>query len=212
MGRIKQHILDGVSGKVGPVVGCRKNSTYYLRAQAARVSNPRTPEQQAQRGRFATVFAFLQGIKPFIRIGYQEEAKGKSAFNAAMSYLLKKAVNEGSQGAELDFRRVLVSVGSLMPAPDGKVTVSSGKVLFTWTDNSGLGNAEGSDTAMPLVYNRRRREAVYITKGALRKDGQATLPLPSAWKKEELVAYLGFYDLASERVSNSLFLTVGETV
>lgn len=61
-----------------------------------------------------------------------------------------------------------------------------------------------------LLYGAAAAEN--ITKGALRKDGQATLPLPSAWKKEELVAYLGFYDPASERVSNSLFLTVGETV
>lgn len=208
MGTIQKGILGGVSGKVGPVVGCRWKSKFYLRAQAARTSNPRTPEQQTQRGKFATAFAFLQGVKPFIRIGYRECAQEKSAFNAAMSYLLKKAVAVGEAGAEIDFRRVLVSIGCLMPALEGEVTVSSGQAQFVWTDNSGLGNAEETDTAMLLVYNLQRKEAVYTTQGALRRDGCATLPLPQNWEQEPLAAYLSFCDAEGEGMSNSLFLPV----
>ena len=72
MGTIKKGILGGVSGKVGTIVGVHWKSSYYIRAHAAKVSNPRTPKQQEQRGKFATVFGFLKTIKPFIRIGYKE--------------------------------------------------------------------------------------------------------------------------------------------
>ena len=71
MGIINQGILGGFSGKVGPIVGFRWKSNYYIRARAAKVSNPRTPKQQEQRGKFATAFSFLKAIKPFIRIGYK---------------------------------------------------------------------------------------------------------------------------------------------
>ena len=71
MGIINQGILGGFSGKVGPIVGFRWKSNYYIRARAAKVSNPRTPKQQEQRGKFATAFSFLKAIKPFIRIGLQ---------------------------------------------------------------------------------------------------------------------------------------------
>ncbi len=49
MGIINQGILGGFSGKVGPIVGFRWKSNYYIRARAAKVSNPRTPKQQEQR-------------------------------------------------------------------------------------------------------------------------------------------------------------------
>ena len=64
MGIINQGILGGFSGKVGPIVGFRWKSNYYIRARAAKVSNPRTPKQQEQRGKFATAFSFLKAIKP----------------------------------------------------------------------------------------------------------------------------------------------------
>ena len=70
MGIINQGILGGFSGKVGPIVGFHWKSKYYIRARAAKVSNPRTPKQQEQRGKFATAFSFLKAIKPFIRINY----------------------------------------------------------------------------------------------------------------------------------------------
>ena len=99
MGIINHGILGGFSGKVGPIVGFRWKSNYYIRSRAAKVSNPRTPKQQAQRGKFSTVFSFLKTIKPFIRLGYKEFSQEKSAFNSAMSYMLKKAVN--SNGTEI---------------------------------------------------------------------------------------------------------------
>ena len=89
MGTIKKGILGGVSGKVGTIVGVHWKSDYYIRAHAAKVSNPRTPKQQEQRGKFATAFGFLKTIKPFIRIGYKEFTEEKSAYNATMSYMLK---------------------------------------------------------------------------------------------------------------------------
>ena len=42
MGIINQGILGGFSGKVGPIVGFRWKSNYYIRARAAKVSNPYT--------------------------------------------------------------------------------------------------------------------------------------------------------------------------
>ena len=50
MGIINQGILGGFSGKVGPIVGFHWKSKYYIRARAAKVSNPRTPKQQEHIG------------------------------------------------------------------------------------------------------------------------------------------------------------------
>ena len=208
MGTINQGILGGFSGKVGSVVGFRWKSNYYIRAHAAKVSNPRTPRQQEQRGKFATAFGFLKAIKPFIRIGYKEFIREKSAFNAAMSYTLKRAVTANGKDIAIDFNRALVSMGTLMPAFEGAATQSSDKMSFNWQNNSGMGNAEDTDVAMLLVYNKDREMAVYDTEAALRSDGHAELSLPDNWQDDELVAYLSFCSADGSCVANSIRLSI----
>ena len=63
MGKISQGILGGFSGKVGPIVGCRWKSIFYIRSRAARVSNPNTLLQQCQRGKFRSTVNFLKSMK-----------------------------------------------------------------------------------------------------------------------------------------------------
>lgn len=131
MGSIKKDILGGVSEKVGTIVGVHWKSNYYIGAHAAKVSNPRTPKQQEQRGKFAMAFSFLRIIKPFIRIGYKEFTGEKSAYNAAMSYMLKKVILNKGKEIMIDFNRVLVSTGRLMPVFEGTVTAFEGKIFLT---------------------------------------------------------------------------------
>lgn len=208
MGIINQGILGGFSGKVGPIVGFRWKSNYYIRARAAKVSNPRTPKQQEQRGKFATAFSFLKAIKPFIRIGYKEFTQDKSAFNSAMSYTLKRAVTGSGKEIKIDFDRALVSMGTLMPVFEGTATQNGNKVHFKWQDNSGMGNAEDTDIAMLLVYNKDEETAVYDTEATLRSARHAELQLPSDWQDDELIAYLSFRSADGSCVANSIRLTV----
>ena len=208
MGIINQGILGGFSGKVGPIVGFRWKSNYYIRARAAKVSNPRTPKQQEQRGKFATAFSFLKAIKPFIRIGYKELTQDKSAFNSAMSYTLKRAVTGSGKEIRIDFNRVLVSMGTLMPIFEGTATQNGNKMYFNWQDNSGMGNAEDTDIAMLLVYNKDKETAVYDTKTALRSSQHAELQLPSDWQDDELIAYLSFCSADGNTIANSIRLSV----
>ena len=208
MGIINQGILGGFSGKVGPIVGFRWKSNYYIRARAAKVTNPRTPKQQEQRGKFATAFSFLKAIKPFIRIGYKEFTQDKSAFNAAMSYTLKRAVTGSGKEIRIDFDRALVSMGTLMPIFKGTATQNGNKMYFNWQDNSGMGNAEDTDIAMLLVYNKDKETAVYDTKTALRSSQHAELQLPSDWQDDELIAYLSFCSADGNTIANSIRLSV----
>ena len=208
MGIINQGILGGFSGKVGPIVGFRWKSNYYIRARAAKVSNPRTPKQQEQRGKFATAFSFLKAIKPFIRIGYKEFTQDKSAFNSAMSYTLKRAVTGSGKEIKIDFDRALVSMGTLMPIFEGTATQNGNKMYFNWQDNSGMGNAEDTDIAMLLVYNKDKETAVYDTKTALRSSQHAELQLPSDWQDDELIAYLSFCSADGNTIANSIRLSV----
>ena len=206
MGTIKRGILGGFSGRVGTVVGSTWKEVSYMRALAISVANPRTHKQQTQRGKFAVCLNFLQAVTPYLRIGYRQQSQTCTAFNAAMSYLLRHAVQGEVPDITLDYEQVLVARGSLMPVFDATVQVADGKASFTWTDNSGLGDALATDQAMPLVYNKVKKVAVYDFDVAGRGAGKAELAVPADWKDNALAVYLAFACREEGRVSNSVCL------
>lgn len=206
MGQIKQGILGGFSGRVGTVVGSSWKNVSYMRALAISVSNPRTLKQQAQRGKFTKSLRFLCAIVPYVRTGYKQLAQGRTAFNAAMSYMLRHAIAGSGTELAVDYDRALVARGTLMPVFNAAVTEETGKLSFGWDDNSGMGDAMGTDVAMPLAYNKVKGVAVYLLSGAARKDGKAELPLPDSWEGDALAVYLAFSAENGTRVTNSVCL------
>ena len=154
MGKINQGILGGFSGKVGTVVGSTWKSISYMRALAVNVHDAKSEKQLCQRGKFRTVVNFTKTITPFLRVGFQEHEEGRSAVNAATSYLMLHAVEGCADETVLNFDKVRVSQGSLTTAADATVQVAAGKATFSWTDNSDTGDAQATDTAMALAYNK----------------------------------------------------------
>ena len=206
MGKINQGILGGFSGKVGTVVGSTWKSINYMRALAVNVHDAKSEKQLCQRGKFRTVVNFTKTITPFLRVGFQEHEEGRSAVNAATSYLMLHAVEGCADETVLNFDKVRVSQGSLTTAADATVQVAAGKATFSWTDNSDTGDAQATDTAMALAYNKDRQEAVYRMAIATRADGTAELTLPTSWDGEALAIYLAFCSGDGQHVSNSLCL------
>ena len=206
MGTIKRGILGGFSGRVGTVVGSNWKTVNYMRALAMNVRNPRTEKQQCQRGKFSMAINFLTAITPFVRVGYKSYATDQSAFNAAMSYIMKNAITGCGETLALDYNKALVAHGNLTSAVDATVAVESNKASYKWTDNSGTGDAKVKDAAMLLVYNNDKGEAVYNMNGATRTNGKAELTLPASWSGNALAIYLSFCSEDGKSVANSVCL------
>ncbi len=206
MGTIKQGILGGFSGKVGTVIGGSWKGIAYMRSQAQSVKNPRTEAQMEQRSKFALTLAFLKPITNYIRTGYKTYANKQTAFNAAMSYICKNAIAGTYPDYSLDFQAVLVSRGSLTPAENASATTAEGKLTFTWTDNSGIGDALATDLAMPLIFNKDKNEAVFNTSASSRADGSVEINVPADWVGNEVEPYIAFMSADGKNVSNSVYL------
>lgn len=206
MGTIKQGILGGFSGRVGTVIGSNWKSVHYMRAVAVNFNNPNTQKQQCQRTKFSMALNFLKTMTPVVRIGYQNYTQRQSGFNAAMSYIMKNAVNGCGANASLDYNKVLVTRGNLTAVVDATATVTGNKASYTWTDNSGTGDANATDVALVLAYNKDKRESVYHVNAAKRADAKAELALPTNWSNDALALYLSFCSTDSRNVANSVCL------
>ena len=208
MGTIKQGILGGFSGKVGTVIGSSWKGISYMRGQAQHVKNPRSAGQVNQRSKFNLVLNFLQPNVPYIRIGYKSQAAKQTEFNAAFSYHIKNAVTGSYPNYAMDYTKVVVSKGSLTQVTDGAVnwTAAQSKLTFSWTDNSGVGNALATDKAMPFIYNKTKNETIYNTAGATRTTHTQSLTVPNDWEGDKVEVYLGMVSEDGKEVADSIYL------
>jgi len=178
-----------------------------MRGIAATVSNPQTEAQMNQRAKFSTVLNFLQPLTPFLRIGFKNEAIGKTAFNAAMSFNIQNAISGTYPAYEIDYSKALVSMGSLPGALNPEVTsTTAGEITYTWADNHLDTNADATDKALLVVYNPARNKAVTIVDGNTRTGGSQSITLPSNFSGDEVQCFISFSNATQAVLSNSEFV------
>lgn len=206
MGKISQGVLGGFSGKVGNVVGGTWKGIDYMRIKPANVSNPRTAGQVDQRSKFSTTLKFLQSMTDFLRVGFKLYANKMTQFNAAMSYNLNNAITGTYPNFMIDYANALVSRGGLTGAANGAVSSSGGLVEFTWTDNTGSGNAQATDKALLVVYNPAKDQAIYDNAGAARSVATQNLAMPNDFIGDDVEAFIGFISEDGKEVANSVYI------
>ena len=210
MGKIAQGILGGLSGKVGNIIGGSWKGIDYIRIKPSSVANPRTVGQVNQRNKFTVTLEFIQAVKPFIQKGYKFLAVKKTAFNAAMSYVLNNAIGGVEPNFNVDYANALVSRGGLSTAlnPTTDLT-TAGEVTFNWDDNSAEGNANATDKAMLLVYNPSKKESISLLDGADRTVGSQIIPIPTTYAGDTVELFMAFISADGSQVSNSIYLGSG---
>ena len=206
MGTIKQGILGGFSGKVGTVVGGSWRGINYMRSLAQTIKNPRSEGQQTQRGKFSLSLELLKPIAAYIRTGFKNYATKQTAFNSAMSYIVKNAISGNFPDIQLNFANVLVSRGNLKQVANAVANAVHGAIEISWTDGSGYGEGNANDVAMHLAFNKDRGLAVFSTASAIRSAESLTLDIPDEWAGDKIVVYFGMISADGTTVANSLYL------
>jgi hypothetical protein len=174
------------------------------------LANPRTVGQVNQRNKFTVTLEFIQAVKPFIQKGYKFLAVKKTAFNAAMSYVLNNAITGVEPDFEVDYATALVSRGGLSAALNPTTDLATpGEVTFNWDDNSAEGNANATDKAMLLVYNPSKKESISLTDGADRTVGTQIVAIPTTYAGDTVELFMAFITADGSQVSNSTYLGSG---
>lgn len=148
MGVILNGILGGVSGKVGPIIGGNWKGINYIK-QYTIPANPRTPDQQAQRSRFAAVVLLAQALYSLIVVSYWNVFAVKmSGFN----YFIKnniKVLEDTTYHVTIDN---VISKGPLESEEPVTSVLLAEVVTITW-DKETIGNGADTDSIDLVVVN-----------------------------------------------------------
>lgn len=207
MGKIKQGILGPFSGTVGSVVGIARSGNGYMRGKAISFKDANSQEQQVQRGIFKTAQSMVLSIKPYLEQGYKNRKVTQSPYNAFVQDLFSDAVDKEAAQPSIDYSKLKVTTGTLRKIDDPSVTQSDGKLVISWQfDESNQKGVNGSDYVMPLIYNPDKEDSEFSLTSFTRSDNMAEVKLPSYWKGDKVVAYVGVTGEDGKNASRSIYL------
>lgn len=189
-GVISQGILGGFSGKVGPVVGGKWKDIDYMRGYVT-PANPNTAGQQTVRAKFSALVAvYRQILSTIIQPYWDMFYTNMSGCNA----WIKENYALASSAGVID-ENAIMSKGTLQ-ATDGLVftyNAGTGAADLSWRDNTGEGNALGTDSVGVVVLNPSQQKLTTHFEAVTRTSGTVSLTLSVGLDDPGLIAYLFFF-------------------
>jgi len=205
MAKIKNGILGGFSGAVGPVVGVPWRDLDCIRALAKPRKIPFTPAELLQQAKLSIVSSFLRPMKNFLEISFKDFARKKTGANAAQSYNMKNAVIVRDGDVAILCSEALVTRGDL---PNVKEAIAGSivkdEVRFEWNNNAGLGKASEADKAILVVLCHALQTCKYTFEGGFRGDGAGFFRL-NGFSGYEVQTWLSFLSKDGKDIAPSLF-------
>lgn len=212
MGKSFAGVFANWSGKVGNVVGRIRQGRTIMSIYQPQVHNPKTDSQELAREKFRLLSKFIGSITGFVKVSFRnlDGYKTGTPNSAAIGYNFKADptpfVTDTPGEVELDYTKCKVSQGSVDLPYSPSASAEGNSVTITWSDNSGMGNAQATDQIMVLVYNPAKNQCVYNTKIADRSERNATLALPTAWSGDTVNCWLAVQNPKTLACSDSTHL------
>lgn len=222
-------------GPYGPIVGKIGNTVTYVRLGEVCVRTLTTKKknkiftqkQIAAFDRMRVMMGFVSPINTFVLTSFKLAVKGtnKIAQNAAVSLNISNAVMGEYPNLELDYSKIVVSKGNLLPAQnpvishtvesttDKRAIYTNVFLKFHWDIDATLDYDRESDQVMLLAYLPDNKTAFYKVSGARRSEGEDTLKGCIAIKKRGSVikdrfieTYIAFISDDRESISDSIYM------
>lgn len=194
MGVTKSAMKIHWRGTVGGITGSRQYGQDTWRSLPDSVYNPNTEGQQEYRARFAFISQLVAKLGYAYRLGYKAFIGDGRGPRALFSRQVGRDAVTGNHtdGYTVNYSKVLLSIGSLTNPYNITATAVAAdhKVLVTWTDNSGVGDAEATDAVVLCIHNVTRGESITNYAFGVRADEGGEMVYPAAWAGDTLRVYM----------------------
>ncbi|OFX58742.1 MAG: hypothetical protein A2046_17155 [Bacteroidetes bacterium GWA2_30_7] len=206
MAIVQNPITGRTKKKFGTAVFSKQFGSNTMRSKPVDVKNPNTPGQKAQRSKFALMIDTARSVLELIKVSFQGEAVGMSAFNAFISYNIKNAVTGTPGNATIDFSKLLIAKGSLLKCPEiiGS-SASAHTVTRIWDPPIDPESISSDELLSTVTFNVDRKLWLIENSCALRSLGTYTQTLPVSWSNDEVHVYSFFVSPDGRKNSDSIY-------
>jgi hypothetical protein len=185
--------------------GAKWKNGYYVRSLPETSGKSASDGQRIQRAKFALVSRFLKPMKDLVAFSFDDPDINMTGYNRAQSYILKNAICGAYPAYRIHYPSVLISSGFLPNALQPAAALGDdGSVVYTWTDNSGMGKAGPDDSTLLFVYCEAISQCNYRVGDATRSSGTATYDL-RPYKGQTIQTWLAFISADGKDISPGVF-------
>jgi Family of unknown function (DUF6266) len=205
MAKLPNGILGGFIGTLGPAVGTQWKGKQVIRSRPPRKRPKSSEDQLKQQAKVRLLTPFVSPLTRFLNSTYHSVTVQTSCFNKAMSYNLRNAIGGEYPVFKINYTLVALGVGDLLNVE--KPTMSSestGRLTFSWKDNSNEGSARATDQFFAALYCEELKRWETRKEGPQRNAGSYTLDV-SAFSGKAVHAYIGFLSADAKFVTTSLY-------
>jgi hypothetical protein len=207
MGVIKQGILGGFSGKVGPTVGSSWKGIAVIKSKPLSVANPNTAAQQAQRGAMSKIVIVARLLlAAIIQTYWNPFAQRKSGYNAFVSENIASFNSTGLHTPSTFYSQRGSLLGQVINA--ATAGAASNNIVVPWTNNAGQSDALATDEAVIVIWNQTQNYWVVDAGSVIRSAATKTITDSVMALNDVLHIYLGFSRPDISKVSDSSYKTI----
>jgi hypothetical protein len=191
MAILTKGIFGPISGKLGNLVFCIcVNGTNYVRTRPNKTKKPPSMAQLAHRKKFGIASKFLHPLNDILKKGFKATKKGTTPMGLAMGAMLSSGIIGDGPDFRIDFPRVQLSRGSLLPLLDLNIKqMGRNVIMLEWECQVNPFNSFQDDVLQFIAYNVTK-ETFAFGDEAYREDEVLTFRLPSASPGDRLVFYV----------------------
>ncbi|MDR2224102.1 MAG: DUF6266 family protein [Flavobacteriaceae bacterium] len=185
MAEIKDGILGGLNGKVGPVIGVTWRGRYFLRSLPNKSKKAASDKQLIQRNKMRLVSPFTSKIKDFVNKHYPKKQEGNRILNGQeqlTSLLLKEGIETIEGEPHLAIAKVLLSLGVLPPVAIKKINfLKDNRIKILWENTLINVLIKPNDKLTVVTYNDAINTFYIASHIATRQEKYAHFTLPEQW-------------------------------
>lgn len=206
MGRSKNGIHGGISGKVGSIVYYERNGKNFVRSVPKKKKRKTTPAQEQAQRKFTFMHGYMSRLLSFIRLGFRINDRNIAAYNAAMSYNLHHAILIDSEDYKLDYTSFCISRGVSIPELSVACTIGTDHLELTWDYDTHRFPTYLASTYKSLVVGIDDQHEIEIIGHLLEShlnDGKTRITLPTHKIHYNYHIYLAFVAIDGSNASTN---------
>jgi hypothetical protein len=192
MGKIKQGILGGFSGKVGSTIGSSWKGLAIMKSMPLSVAQPLTHKKEYAKGIFGWVVSYAKPINSdVLKKLLNSNGQRMSAFNR----FIQLNRNNFNYSGILPETPLIISQGNLSIKDIGLSAIRQDEstLIATWVDNSHLGLGNPDDKIFGIILSDYHLTSAPILNSAIRSDQTMVIHLPSNWiQTDEFILCMAF--------------------
>jgi len=178
------------------------DNMYHLRSFLLRKNREPNAFQLVQQEMFSKAADFVLTLSPVLLLNNRTISQ-TAHLSSVMSYVYRKAITYSSKGFSINYPRVLVSHGNLLPAETAATKTSPGYITFSWNNNAGSDSTRGFDKAILVVYCEALNKCIHIIGETRRRDEEAILEVPQ-FHGYEVQTWLSFISADERNLADSI--------